>query len=493
MDDLEAQNRSNKVAPVMPEAELVANSPAAQQAQPLCVQIPSGLPAGTMLQLSLSGRTVNLRVPMAFSRVGGVLSAPMVLPAYMVANPRSPGELLEVHVPPNLGAGEVIKVTQDLGDFHEDIVVTVPAEYNAATGLLFVLKGAGGTLKRLHTKGFAAKEIDIDGDTLVLDGNSKERYSDENEARIVRLSLRTEICYSDLVAVVQNTKDAVFPFDLNSADKIFLALDKDGQKSLTIDEVVEGIENDEMVRDYILASGVPLLTQMAKHHENHEKVVKAIKKAFLQIDTAKNEHIDYKEWKIYMSHLRRQRLTYYRRWRLLKLRAYAGHGMEPEKPYSWWHKYMCLPRGFIDDFTYFVRNNHPLFAIFFADEEHPFSRFEKACDFHMVLWWAFCFSAYAATMTECVAVDDDAAGLVHDDGCTCDAGEECKPVGPTPAFGYSQLMVTLPTIVLHQLSFYFFGCPCLLHDETKTGGGYDCCTDLMEGFGEQKLHLNAVA
>ena len=79
------------------------------------------------------------------------------------------------------------------------------------------------------------------------------------------------------------------------------------------------------------------------------------------------------QWMDLIVEVQDTRLKYYRKWQLLKLRAYFGKGMEPGQPDG----LKMFWRGWSSDLWYYCKNNHPLFVMILEDKDHPFSKNER--------------------------------------------------------------------------------------------------------------------
>ena len=273
---------------------------------------------------------------------------------------------MEIVVPPNSLPGSLIQVQ-------------VPAAGTNSADL-----EAGGIMRPAAALRAAAPQLKQDGAKL---GN--EVYTSERDASLVRISMLTEITFSELVAIVHKDKDTIFSFDLNAVEHIFEEINKDGGDGISLEEIALAIDNNEKVRTYVKSTGVTLLMNMAKYHNDDEeedeqnetkrkeKTLAKVKAAFKKSNRSGN-HITLQEWMEYFEGEGKGRLDHDKSSLLMKRMAYAGHGMQPEEPYVRWHSCLSLPRGFLDDLFAYIRNNHPLLALFYADLNHPFSRNEKA-------------------------------------------------------------------------------------------------------------------
>ena len=312
-----------------------------------------------------------------------------------------------------------------------------------------------------------------------LNGNmvGNERYSSEREARVVYLSLKAEITYHELVCTILKTKDTVFSVDDKAAEQMFERMDTNNRKYITPEDLLKGLE-DNLTRAYIASTHIPIFLQLIHLSEkrNDEKTMKHIHKLFsMPIFAAMGKHntITKREWSEFIKDTKDDRLRYYLQSFLLKYKCFGGRGMEPGEPYWSIHSYLCLPRGYIDDFISYIFNNHPLLSNFYADKDHPFSKVEKALDLWGTLWWAFCFSAAVVIFsTECDTMDDFKKCNAADD-CKCETNVELS-------FGLRALLIIIPTLIMHKITFYMFACPCLLHDESSSSETCNFCAKGLE-------------
>ena len=368
------------------------------------------------------------------------------------------GNKVEIVVPPYAIPGTVLTI---------EVPGAVPAPAAPA-----VADPAYSAAARIEAPVAQPRPATMTQDGVIL---GDDEYSSPEEANIVRLSLRTEINFHELCCVIHQSKDTVFTFDLNVAQQIFHVLDETKSNSITLPELIAGLQTPA-IQSFIAESHVPLLEGM--YNKDGSICIKKITNAMGKLDKSHNDAIDASEWSSFLSSLREKRILYYRRAFLLKARHYGGRGMEPGDRYNRFHKKLGLPRGFLDDFNAFVMNNHPLLAMMFADKEHPFNRMEKMVDFTTALMLTLVMSGYVNSVNSCDADIDD-------ENCADDDADECgcRPINPDEIFWLSLPLVTLPVLVLHELARLNFTCPCLLHDESASGFVRNYASDAVEWIG----------
>jgi hypothetical protein len=373
---------STSVVPIL-HGEAEAPTRAGAPPETMQVRIPHGVPAGAKLQITgSSGNRLELVVPP--NTPPGSLIQVEVPATGTLARAVAPPGTMQVRIPHGALPGAKLQIPGPNGNKME---IVVPPNSLPGSLIQVQVPAAGTNSADLEAGGImrpaAAPQLKQDGAKL---GN--EVYTSERDASLVRISMLTEITFSELVAIVHKDKDTIFSFDLNAVEHIFEEINKDGGDGISLEEIALAIDNNEKVRTYVKSTGVTLLMNMAKYHNDDEeedeqnetkrkeKTLAKVKVAFKEINRSGN-HITLQEWVNFFKRLRRKRLEYYKRCLLIKRKAYAGHGMQPGKPYVWWHSCLSLPRGFLDDLFAYIRNNHPLLALFYADPNHPFSRNEK--------------------------------------------------------------------------------------------------------------------
>eukprot|EP01062_Namystynia_karyoxenos_P075922 TRINITY_DN7377_c0_g1_i2.p1 TRINITY_DN7377_c0_g1~~TRINITY_DN7377_c0_g1_i2.p1 ORF type:complete len:516 (+),score=125.31 TRINITY_DN7377_c0_g1_i2:80-1627(+) len=113
----------------------------------------------------------------------------------------------------------------------------------------------------------------------------------------------------------------------------------------------------------------------------------------------------------------------------------------------------CIPRGLLDDYLFYIENNHSLVSIWTADPAHPFERRERVVTEMVTLGFSFLMSGASGQWAP--------AGLL---GWLWGSGW---------AAGF--LFVTLPCYCLWWMLWLLQACPCLLTDpENSSRRSVDC-------------------
>jgi hypothetical protein len=190
----------------------------------------------------------------------------------------------------------------------------------------------------------------------------------------VRASLHSNLRFDDIVAVVHMTGDTLFSCELEHvAPLLFDLISPDGKDEFNLDELIHGVKS-EAVRALVTKTKCRVLKQLISDRGS------SAQKAFIKIDDNGDGKIEYSEWMLFLVEIRNTRLRYYRRIALLKGKLYNGYGLEPgETADTGWR--CVVPRGFVEDFAHFSRNNHPLLMMFMASEDHYFGGWESTADF----------------------------------------------------------------------------------------------------------------
>eukprot|EP01065_Artemidia_motanka_P033619 TRINITY_DN40638_c0_g1_i1.p1 TRINITY_DN40638_c0_g1~~TRINITY_DN40638_c0_g1_i1.p1 ORF type:complete len:431 (+),score=79.75 TRINITY_DN40638_c0_g1_i1:76-1293(+) len=147
---------------------------------------------------------------------------------------------------------------------------------------------------------------------------------------------------------------------------------------------------------------------------------------------------------------------------LVKWRAYwglgqYGHHVDPFGVVS----RGLVPVGLLDDYVFYVRNNHPLLSIFTADPAHPFDRQERLLTELVTLGFSFLMSGLSgmwapAGLIGWVWSGSWVAGLVY---------------------------VTVPCYLLWYLLWLVQACPCLLIDPHTATRRWIACARRLEFTG----------
>ena len=80
--------------------------------------------------------------------------------------------------------------------------------------------------------------------------------------------------------------------------------------------------------------------------------------------------------------------------------CYTGHGMDPMESDSVITLSGLLPRGWLADFIFYARNNHPFGMLLCKSQAHPFSTKLVVLDFVATFTWSFMTAAFMTFLFE---------------------------------------------------------------------------------------------
>ena len=197
--------------------------------------------------------------------------------------------------------------------------------------------------------------------------------------------------------------------------------------------------------------------------------------------------LSFEDWSKFLERKSGNRARYLARKALLRGYVYNGHGLQPGEEYVTNEAVLTklqgalsscgrvsakmkearvskvagkmnlkeLPRGYWDDYRNFIYNNHPVLSLCYANPLHPYSKYERLSNFFLTVT----FSCYVTGEISARTPDDR-------------------------VWWMTIVLVTIPVILLNTLGFYFFACPCLLHDASTATCWKKCCYKCLDCSGK---------
>jgi len=194
------------------------------------------------------------------------------------------------------------------------------------------------------------------------------RASDASEAE--SLSQQAKLGPPNELAVLAALSNADV-IDVCGAEPIFDLLDVDGDGRLSAEELRQGVRNDAVVT-YIWETGNAILKGLLRDR-------RGIGRALTDIDQdASGPFVSRRGWRRFVQSMAAERVRHLRAVGLVKGRCYWGKGLDDMSTRPSRMKWLCstyFPRGYVEDFWFYARNNHPALW-FLRDPAHPYSRAE---------------------------------------------------------------------------------------------------------------------
>ena len=136
-------------------------------------------------------------------------------------------------------------------------------------------------------------------------------------------------------------------------------------------------------------------------------------KTLRKLDINGDGLITREEWVEFFQDQRNTRLSFYESNVILKERCYLGLGIDPvslsrgnslicesrSQGWEWGEKYLSLPPGWMEDFTYYCENHHPLGTLMYKSQQHPYSIYLIVLDFIASVAFAFWGSGLSIILT----------------------------------------------------------------------------------------------
>ena len=278
-----------------------------------------------------------------------------------------------------------------------------------------------------------------------------------------RIQLRTAAEIAALCAFCQRKA-----IDLKRAAEIYDRLDTNGDGHVTVEDLEGGIE-DAGLKEFIQRARNGALSSLSKGHKKTE-----IKQCFAKIDTDVDGIITKTEWLEFLEKVALERVRYLKIQGLMRRRCFWGLGIEEktgtrvEKIFDSFFtsltKFGLKPRpvGFVSDFSFYVSNFHNLLALFCRDGDHPISPKEQIVMFLLL-------QAYSLWMALNLAIQNY-------DIFTSQA--------------LSLLLITIPNLILAEVFFFLFACPCAHYE--RHGAGSETLARLKHGLIESLGYLSAL-
>jgi hypothetical protein len=209
------------------------------------------------------------------------------------------------------------------------------------------------------------------------------------EANVMRANyLAATLTWPQLCGLVTESGNTIFNFDMAVCQRLFDIIDEDCSGFLSLNEVVH-VGEKRVVVDYIRRVNQPTLELLIHQDAGSSKAANILKRgvmiSFLSaVDGNGDGCVDREEWNQFINNLRSCHLRYLKQCMLLKRHCYFGHGLEADE-YFWNPGYLVsrgiLLRGYLEDFWFYSKNNHPLLMIWFCDPENPFTPYERRVGF----------------------------------------------------------------------------------------------------------------
>ena len=290
--------------------------------------------------------------------------------------------------------------------------------------------------QKCHAMADAVKYEDFDGDADVV------------KAQILSCVFEW-ITFPELVAMVHSTNTIETGMIRKMAAALFTAIDVDESGYLDLQEFRDAICDKDII-EFIKEMKQPALAEICQQRHvalcGYKKREDVIEQLFMEIALANGviekelgrPAVNEKEFCNFLVGLQQHRIDYYVRSVLIHNKAYCGYGMRPGKePFrmSW------MPRGWISDFIFYIRNHHPLLLLLYSDKNHPLTRAEKGMIFLCSVM--VCFAGTGIV----VHMDTEGAACFRDIFC----------------------FATLPSIITSNFIFFLQACPCVYHDGAKYG------------------------
>jgi len=244
----------------------------------------------------------------------------------------------------------------------------------------------------------------------------------------LRIGSRSEV----LVLSALNKKLAAI--DTEGSLAMFDVIDADHNGFLTRRELSEALRTKVEVRRYVRETKNNTLKNLLR--PSH------FDKVFDTLDASENGVITKQDFVKFVRGMALERARYLRVVALLRQTCFSGRGPDPDDDDDQDDQQppeQCTPRGFWADFWYYVKNYHPLLALFSRDEAHPLSRRDVFC---------------AELVKQCYCL---VASVFVD--------RAERSWWTVEGFLYNWLLAALfvssPSMVLEEVLFYCLACPCL--------------------------------
>eukprot|EP01062_Namystynia_karyoxenos_P073678 TRINITY_DN704_c0_g1_i1.p1 TRINITY_DN704_c0_g1~~TRINITY_DN704_c0_g1_i1.p1 ORF type:complete len:766 (+),score=302.01 TRINITY_DN704_c0_g1_i1:78-2300(+) len=237
-----------------------------------------------------------------------------------------------------------------------------------------------------------------------------------------------------MAIVALNDDDGKWEMDAGAAAAVFKMIDTDGSGELTLEELLAAVDSKE-VKKFLLECNQPVLRGLLDPDMLND--------AFAALDEDGSGTISALEWNSFIEEVGRKRLAYLEGKAHLTGQCYWGYGsalagekgMDPCGLVS----SKKLPRGWLDDFWYFTKNNHPLIALALVDPDHPLSLNERAALEFVTQGFSFMMS-----------------GMYDWRDHSGDGGAWDFFWHPTV---FSIVFVTIPGMILMKVMFMLYTCP----------------------------------
>ena len=270
----------------------------------------------------------------------------------------------------------------------------------------------------------------------------------EAEARQLALGPPNEL------AVLAALSDADI-IDVSGAEPIFDLLDANGDGRLSAEELRQGVRSDAVVH-YVRETGNAILKGLLRDR-------RGVGRALQEIDDSSGPFVSRRGWKRFVQAMAVERVRHLREMGLVKGRCYWGKGLDDIQTTPSLLKWFSpFPRGYLEDFWFYARNNHPaLFCL--RDPAHPYGRSE----------------AHAAELVQ-QAYAIWAAGA---------ASRAERPWTSLSNYAHNAQItvayISVPLLILAELLWFLLACPCARFERRgrKRETVFRCTQKTLEALG----------
>ena len=270
----------------------------------------------------------------------------------------------------------------------------------------------------------------------------------EAEARQAALGPPNELA---VLAALSNA-DVI---DVSGAEPIFDLLDTNGDGRLSAEELRQGVRSDAVVH-YVRETGNAILKGLLRDR-------RGVGRALQEIDDSSGPFVSRRGWKRFVEAMAVERVRHLREMGLVKGRCYWGKGLDDVQTTPSLVKWFSpFPRGYLEDFWFYARNNHPaLFCL--RDPAHPYGRSEAL-----------------------------AAELVQQAYAIWAAGAASRAERPwTSLNNYAHnarttlAYISVPLLILAELLWFLLACPCARFERRgrKRETVFRCTQKTLEALG----------